>query len=86
MYGDYTFGCLHGKEYFSTFIDGETIEKLIPSFKLSLTGMPTNYKPVNLYKSLNNSLGQIACLMSAQSRSLVKINICLRCYLTAAQE
>jgi hypothetical protein len=37
MYGDYTFGCLHGKEYFSTFIDGETIEKLIPSFKLSLT-------------------------------------------------
>lgn len=86
MYGDHTLGCLHGEEYSGTLVDGETIEELTPGFGPGLADMPTSYKPVKLYRSHDNPLGQVACLMSAQGRSLVKVDACLRCCLAAAQK
>jgi hypothetical protein len=85
-YGDGSLGCSHGEEYPGTLVSGETIEELTPGNGPELDDTPASWKPIKIYKSHDNHLGQVACLLSADGRGLVKRNACLRCCLSAAQK
>jgi hypothetical protein len=85
-YGDGSLGCSHGEEYPGTLVSGETIEELTPGNGPELDDIPASWKPIKIYKSHDNHLGQVACLLSAEGHGLVKMEACLRCCLSAAQK
>lgn len=86
LYGDGSLGCPHNEEYSGMLVNGETIEELTPGNGPPPDDIPAGWKPIKVYKSHDNSLGQVACLMSADGRGLVKAEACLRCCLSAAQK
>jgi hypothetical protein len=67
-------------------VNGETIEELTPGNGPKLDDIPEGWKPIKLYKSHDNRLGQVACLLSADGCGLVKTKACLRCCLSTAQK
>jgi hypothetical protein len=86
LYGDSSIGCSHDEEYPGMLVNGETIEELTPGNGPKLDDIPEGWKPIKLYKSHDNRLGQVACLLSADGRGLVKAKACLRCCLSTAQK
>ncbi|KAI9851315.1 MAG: hypothetical protein M1824_002730, partial [Vezdaea acicularis] len=67
-YDDTILDCSHGSAPRTELISGETIEELTPGFGPELETGPPAWRSLKVFKSYNNSLGEVAALMSANGR------------------
>ena len=87
MYGDNSLRCPHDEDYVGALIDGESIVETVPGALYHSGDIPEEWQPLKLYRANDNALGQIACLLSSETRGrgLVRTQACLRCCISAAQ-
>jgi hypothetical protein len=89
-YGDKSLACTHDYDHVGLLLDGESVEEVGPG-ATETSEVPVAWRPIRLYRSHDNSLGQIACLLSidgsrGEASVLARREACLRCCVTAAQK
>jgi hypothetical protein len=85
FYGGRALNCRHGCDS-GRLVKGETVEESTPGAQMDVNTGSAKWASMKLFRAHGNNLGQIASLMSAEERGMVRTEACLRCCLSAAQE
>lgn len=88
MYGDRSIGCRHDEESAWSLLEGEEVEELTPGNPPSSNQAPSSWRAIKIYRSYENKIGQVACLLSADAntRGMVRREACLRCCVSTANK
>jgi hypothetical protein len=88
LYGDRSIGCTHDEESVWSLLDGEEVEELNAGNFSSPDLVPSSWRAIKLYRSHDNAIGQVACLLSTdpEARGMVRRDACLRCCVSAANK